>query len=880
MIRVKNGKAIANLSRKSLKANRSRNLVAIAAIALTTLLFTALITIALSINAGFQQSNFRQCGGFSHGTFKYLTEAQFEELKTDPELKAWGLRRFLGMPEEAPFNKSHVEVGYSDAMQAHWSYCDPTEGRLPTEGTDEAATDTRVLELLGIQPELGEKFTVTFPVDGKPTTQTFILCGWWEHDEAVISSNILIPESRVNAILDTPDIDPESNDSQAGSWGLDVMFSNSWNIGQKMNEVLARHGYQSESRTDSDNYIDIGVNWGYTGSQLADRMDSGTVAAIAGLLALILLTGYLIIYNVFQISVAGDIRFYGMLKTIGTTPRQLRRIIRRQALTLSLFGIPLGLLLGWGIGALLVPVVVKQLSGVVSTISVSPLIFVIAALFSLVTVLLSCAKPGRMAGRVSPIEALRYIEGSSVKRKTKPTAGVSLSRMALANLGRSKGKTVVTILSLSLAVLLLTMTVTFTAGFDMDKYLVDRVSDFILADAAYFHTRSLFCADTALPQEAIDAVTAQGGITAGGRLYGKTGMVRESITEEHYRELYSQWNSGETLDQMVAAAQRTEEGLIEDSAQLYGMEDYPLDKLTVLEGELSDLHTPGSKGIAAVYQTDDYGNVIKSSNWAKLGDTVKLEYVDEFDYVSPETGEPVDPASGENYVLKVIEAHTVEYTVTALVSVPTSLSYRYYGSDEFVLNAQTFIGDTGTDSVLLYACDTTDEATADMENFLIDYTQNQDPTLNYESKATYAAEFDGFRNMFLMLGGALSFIVGLVGILNFFNAILTGILSRRREFAMLQSIGMTGKQLKTMLVCEGLIYAFGSIVLSLLLTVLAGPLLSRVLEGMFWFYSYHLTVTPILILMPVFVLLGTALPLLSYRGVAKQTIVERLREAE
>jgi len=61
---------------------------------------------------------------------------------------------------------------------------------------------------------------------------------------------------------------------------------------------------------------------------------------------------------------------------------------------------------------------------------------------------------------------------------------------------------------------------------------------------------------------------------------------------------------------------------------------------------------------------------------------VLLVDVGEFDYVSPETGEPVDPASGENYVLKVIEAHTVEYTVTALVSVPTSLSYRYYGSDE------------------------------------------------------------------------------------------------------------------------------------------------------------------------------------------------------
>ena len=56
--------------------------------------------------------------------------------------------------------------------------------------------------------------------------------------------------------------------------------------------------------------------------------------AIAAFLLLVIFTGYLIIYNIFQISVAGDIRFYGLLKTIGTTPRQLKRIIRQQALLL------------------------------------------------------------------------------------------------------------------------------------------------------------------------------------------------------------------------------------------------------------------------------------------------------------------------------------------------------------------------------------------------------------------------------------------------------------------------------------------------------------------------------------------------------------------
>ena len=69
-MKVSNGRCIRHLAWKSLQASRTRNLIAIAAIALTAVLFTSLFTIALSINEGFQQSNFRQVGGFSHGGFK------------------------------------------------------------------------------------------------------------------------------------------------------------------------------------------------------------------------------------------------------------------------------------------------------------------------------------------------------------------------------------------------------------------------------------------------------------------------------------------------------------------------------------------------------------------------------------------------------------------------------------------------------------------------------------------------------------------------------------------------------------------------------------------------------------------------------------------
>ena len=127
-MKVANSKCIRRLAWKSLQASRTRNLIAIAAIALTAVLFTSLFTIALSINEGFQQSNFRQVGGFSHGGFKYLTEQQAEELRDAPLIGQWGVRRFLGMPTEVPFNKSHVEVGYADANDAHWILLRPRGG--------------------------------------------------------------------------------------------------------------------------------------------------------------------------------------------------------------------------------------------------------------------------------------------------------------------------------------------------------------------------------------------------------------------------------------------------------------------------------------------------------------------------------------------------------------------------------------------------------------------------------------------------------------------------------------------------------------------------------------------------------------------------------
>ena len=164
-----------------------------------------------------------------------------------------------------------------------------------------------------------------------------------------------------------------------------------------------------------------------------------------------------------------------------------------------------------------------------------------------------------------------------------------------------------------------------------------------------------------------------------------------------------------------------------------------------------------------------------------------------------------------------------------------------------------------------------------METFLADYTENVDPTLDYESKATYSGEFESMRSMFLLLGGVLSFIVGLVGVLNFFNAILTGIIARRRELAVLQAVGMTGRQLRAMLMWEGLLYALGAAGLALILALVFGPVAFRAVEGLFWFFTYRLNMTPFLLVVPLFALLGAGIPILTSRVSEKYTVVERLR---
>lgn len=301
------------------------------------------------------------------------------------------------------------------------------------------------------------------------------------------------------------------------------------------------------------------------------------------------------------------------------------------------------------------------------------------------------------------------------------------------------------------------------------------------------------------------------------------------MTEEAWKADAGKYISGENLDMAMEMLPRRD-GLVGENSLIEGLDEELMKKLTVIEGDLEPLLRKDSHGIALAVETDDYGNVSNQTSYPAIGDTVKVTYVEDAWYIDSRTGEKCDENTPEEYLEYYIAgSHEVDYTVCAYVEVPHSMSFRYgkFGYS-CILSAQALKEDSSQAVIpMFYLFDTPDaEAEAEAEAYLSDLTEGDLSGMMYESKAGIREEFESFREMFLLVGGLLCGIIGLVGILNFVNAIMIGTL----------------------------------------------------LEKMFWFYSTHFVIWPVLLAIPIFALLGSLIPSLMYRQTTKQSIVERLRE--
>lgn len=839
------------LSRRSFRANRRRNLVAVLAIILTTMMFTSLFVLSQSMIENMQQMYIQQAGYSSQLSSSLLTDDEADAIAEHPAVAEASRSTVVGVAENV--SGRQVELRAASADYADSALSLPTEGRMP-ENADEIALDTITLDKLGLAHQLGETVHLSWtsaPGSDAHETADFTLCGIWQGNPAAMASMAWVSEDFAEKL--SVGVDQNAARESGSILGLTMLhidLVDDSDPSGTAEKILADTGLSER--------VTLSPNIAYDSAVGQNMLRELLPMAIC--MVLVFVSGYLIIYNIFQISVAADIRFYGRLKTLGATKRQLKKIIYSQARRLCLVGIPLGLVIGYFLGAVLVPFMITSTGGA-ATVALDPWIFVGAALFAAVTVRISCLKPARTCGKVSPMEALRYTDAEPLsRRKRKKSHSASVRAMAWANLGRNRKRTVLVIASLSLGLVLLSGIYAKNASFDIDKYMSGTViSDFEVEDASIASNFTTYDPQgTTINSALVEKIGDLDGLERTGALYAQ--VINHEVGESALKNIEHYYNAEERL----AVIKATDPGLYDAysdmlasgscTAILYGVDGLVVDTLAdaqnVLAGNFDkEAFASGSYVVVDAGPAENADEIAPTYN---VGDSVTL---------------------GD----KTYEVMAIVRDITPITEGKNSDTADFLG---LYIPAEDFRAMYPENTLRKYFFDVAAEDQPVAEQMLLDVQSEDDPALSFTSKQTLIDHYREQTRASTIMAFAISFVIAVVGVLNFCNSMLTAIFSRQKEFAMLQSIGMTRRQLRNMLIDEGLDYAGITLALSYVLSALVVGVGVRLLVAGDWTASFHFTLLPLVICTPILLAFAVLIPVCCFKNIEKQSIVERLRAVD
>ena len=862
MMKVENRKTLWMLAWRFMKMNRMRNRIAVPAIALTSLLFTSLFVGTKSMVLSKLEADKKTYSSWCHAVLQDVLPKEGERvaavLRQSSEVAYFGTDLFVGLVQDprVPF-QTEVRVVDSDAAKAF--DCVPEEGKLP-EGADEIALSSVVLDALGIPCTIGAEIPLRIGLDvgGKEEAEiwgTFSLCGWWEQDISARSQYAWVSEAFADRNVPPLVKEAMEEGAQSGAVSFSVWFRHVNRLEQKTEALGERCGFW-----------DTGVRGKGFQINPAYAMLTGEGSISAGRVILpvllIMLAGYLIIYNIFSISVKTDIRAYGLLKNVGTTGKQLARIVRLQAFCLCLAGIPAGMLAGYGCSILIGPSLTANLHDVETqtetVLRADPMIFAVAALFAMLTVYLSCLQACRIVSRVSPAEALRIAEGAegsrhapffamprSGKRKVRDNSA-SWQAMALENVIRNRKKGVLVMLSLALCLMTCNGIWMIVKGYDMERYQeAYMASDFELDKLPALAEYAQMDGIAQQQQETLNACPHAEAV----------GYVRYSY-EEHEMEPHLLQTWEQIMRENDGISTWWEEVWNRSKAEnkmeiiLMGIDRTVFEKLQWRDEGAAWEDFAGGKYILV-----DYPRLSRQgASSYRPGDSFRMEY-----------------QSGAER----------EYRVLAEARLPYSLDYPYTNliSVTVMLPAEEFIDVTGSTAAMRVCLD----AAAGKEKELQDYLQQtvlaQDKRLILHSVLDLRASFARYLNRYYMVGSALAVVLALIGIMNFYNMTAASVLGRKRELALLEAVGMTKRQIEKMLISEGILYLAGALLLAVCLTCLCGKGLLAALLGQAFFFRIRVTVLPCLLLVPALLAVAIRIPVHRFAQMSRKSVVQRIRES-
>lgn len=876
------------LTIRNLKLNKRRTIVTIIGIILATALLTAVATMAVSLKESVTLRSKKVDGDF-HLLLYDMTDKEKESVINNRQVESYYETHEVGygvLDGCVNDSKPYVYIEALDSDTFEKAEINVTSGRLP-EDDSEIVISSHIKTNGGVKYNLGDK--ITFDIgdrtyNGKKLyqndtyredeqleakqTKTYKVVGicdrlpYGEEPRTAPGYSVITLANKADTSLNKSDIYLRFNkkalkdryDLTADILGVDKTLFNKLNSGkledkeiQTLKSQLDKtHSYYiNNSLIKYEAFYDSSVAFVYN------------MAAVV--MVIIIITSAVCISNSFAISINQKTKQYGMLASIGATPRQIRKNVFFEAAFMGVIGIVAGI--GGGLSASYILVVLSNKMLIdtfeMSIVYAPSLLGVLLSIvLAIVTIVLSALVPAIRASRMSPIMAINHSEDIKIKSKSLKTpkligkvwgeGGV----LAYKNMKRNKRKYRVITISIALSVS------TFIALYGFMSLLTESVNRYAndkIDLRVYMSSYKSMSVDEANKKVSniVNRINNETNITDFTFARGFYASLKD---EPKYSSDYKEVN-------------KYEAGLAENNGYYIsiislGNEEYGkyIKKLGISK------ETAQSGGILVdnTYQYINNGNDIKYFN---IYDGYKAGDVLTYRIDTSNSSKSLDNSKSSD------DTTLYDIRIVALSNERPfgyDNAYTSYGylivSDDYMNRIDT----KNTDSTLLNInCDDPDKAQDILVN---EFNIGQ----NYIFNAAQERRNDKklILTMKIFLYGFIA-IVSLIGITNIFNTVTTGMELRGKEFAMLQSIGMTKKEFDKMIRLESVFYGSKALIIG----VVSGTILSYVIYISAGESQLKYTLPLLAIVMSVIVVIILLLGIMKYSiaQIRKQNIIETIR---
>lgn len=773
MLANNNKKIIRRMAVSRLKSNRKRTAVMLLAIALAAFMLCTVFTVGVTYFKMFHIQNLRLNGADFDAVVYGHTLKQEEIFKTNPDILRAGAIVIGGTVIETEADQT-LETACIWADETYWEdMCAPArnwvKGSYPKK-ENEVMVTKEALEKLGFAGlEIGDTFPAVYmDSHGKESQIEFKISGMWEgygDTESLYVSKEFFEGAGGNF-----------SDISEGRWRYFLDFKQKIMMSGEQEDFIESLDLEKQQAC----YFVAEIGY--------------SVPILCGMICLVFVTclsAWLLIYNILYLSVTGNIRYYGLLQTVGMSGKQVFKLVTGQMWILGGIGLLTGLASGSAVSFLLIPSVIKALgisAGVTGGVQVKlhPAVFILTAALIGATVCLGSRKPAKMAVQITPVEALGYRALTLRNGVRKNRKGTVMWRLAREQVKKNRKKSAVIMLSLGAGLSVFLCIVTLLSSQGARTIVGNYMSaDMVLENETLSITNPEKQNGEVLPEELVKSFQESDKFTDVYSMKAAEILVpwEEKFADKWMAEAYDMWMEktyAEDLEDYKAHPEKFSSSMISVNEKeldyLLENTDLKLDKEAFLKGETCILYRNGLD-----FSNDDLkGDTVACVKGGEEDKTVRFQIAgltDENYYIGPVLGLTPTVIVSES----AMEAFAPEAPVFKI-----SLRYAKEYDEETEAYVERQIEKTG-------------------------YEKDIDTT----SKIQEAERVEAAQGNMKLVGMGVVLILALISLLNYVNTVTGNIQSRYQELTIMESLGMTERQMDAMLMREGLLLAGGSLLFTL-----------------------------------------------------------------